>query len=485
MMEESQKRSFDGAEALPEAKKTRRSRWGQAQKQIQEQMIRLKTQTLTQGPQVARKLILDEFGRELDIDGRVLPMKPQVVSTLKVNQNIAVQKDARKILLDERKKAVKTVRELGQSRWFDGDLKGAKSKLERKMRAFNFVEKDTFVKQEQKIHQMQKEATEREKQGFKEPPLKVEEKKGKGKDEKAAMDKKEAPAPVIEWWDHLICEDCVDPKRPFTLKSDKVTHLVEHPVPIKLRNEKVVTHTMHLTPQERKKLRRLRRQERTQQLRDKIKMGVVAPPPPKVKMSNLMRVLGDEAIADPSLVERKVKMQIEARKKEHEYRNAQRKLPASQKKAKKVQKWIEKAGDKVHATLYKINELTGKRCLFKIEMNAQQFHLTGLCVMCPGVGNLVIVEGSSRAIKRYKKLMMKRIKWREGNEEDDSDSDEDKEERQDCVCIWEGVVQARSFKNWKSSSCKSDQEARKILEDRGCGHYWDMLHRFRNTKDDI
>lgn len=33
--------------------------------------------------------------------------------------------------------------------------------------------------------------------------------------------------------------------------------------------------------QERKKLRRLKRQERTQEIRDKIRMGILQPPPPK------------------------------------------------------------------------------------------------------------------------------------------------------------------------------------------------------------
>merc|ERR1719311_1563980 len=61
------------------------------QRQIQEQMNKLKNQGLAagflpgEGPK-ARKLILDEFGRELDEDGNVVPMKPSLTSTLKVNQ---------------------------------------------------------------------------------------------------------------------------------------------------------------------------------------------------------------------------------------------------------------------------------------------------------------------------------------------------------------------------------------------------------------
>merc|ERR1719265_3120993 len=118
---------------------------------------------------------------------------------------------------------------------------------------------------------------------------------------------------------------------------EKITPYVEHPIPIKITTEKEATEApmMHLTPKERKKLRRLKRQERTQEIRDKIKMGILQPPPPKVKMSNLMRVLGDEAIADPSTVERKVRAQVEQRRKEHEQRNEARKLPAEERKQRR------------------------------------------------------------------------------------------------------------------------------------------------------
>merc|ERR1712232_1124882 len=73
------------------------------QRQIQEQMAKLKNQGLAagflpgEGPK-ARKLILDEFGRELDEEGNVVPMKPQVVSTLKVNINREKEARLKKIL---------------------------------------------------------------------------------------------------------------------------------------------------------------------------------------------------------------------------------------------------------------------------------------------------------------------------------------------------------------------------------------------------
>merc|ERR1719158_975424 len=85
-------------EALEKAKRA-----AMFQRQIQEQMAKLKNQGLAagflpgEGPK-ARKLILDEFGRELDEEGNVVPMRPQVVSTLKVNINREKEARLKKIM---------------------------------------------------------------------------------------------------------------------------------------------------------------------------------------------------------------------------------------------------------------------------------------------------------------------------------------------------------------------------------------------------
>jgi len=238
----------------------------------------------------------------------------------------------------------------------------------------------------------------------------------------------------------------------------------------------------------------LKRQERTQEIRDKIKMGILQPPPPKVKMSNLMRVLGDEAIADPSAVEKRVRAQVEQRRKEHEQRNEARKLPAEERKQKKKQKWIEDTSVQVLVCVFKIKDLSNKRHLFKVDMNAQQFHLTGCTITCPGVANICIAEGGPRAIKRYKKLMIRRIKWREDQTKDDDDDGADSDDSdnvaapkltEDCVLVWEGTVKQRNFKNWKVTHARTENECRKLLADRGAEHYWEMLGRYRDAKMDI
>ena len=62
-----------------------------------------------------------------------------------------------------------------------------------------------------------------------------------------------------------------------------------------------------LTKKEMKKLRRQNRREAWKEKQDKIRLGLVQPDEPKVKMSNLMRVLGNEAIQDPTKVEAHVR----------------------------------------------------------------------------------------------------------------------------------------------------------------------------------
>eukprot|EP00450_Noctiluca_scintillans_P020534 CAMPEP_0194527786 /NCGR_PEP_ID=MMETSP0253-20130528/63994_1 /TAXON_ID=2966 /ORGANISM="Noctiluca scintillans" /LENGTH=569 /DNA_ID=CAMNT_0039372767 /DNA_START=47 /DNA_END=1756 /DNA_ORIENTATION=- len=488
-------------EALDKAKRA-----AMFQRQIQEQMAKLKNQGLAagflpgEGPK-ARKLILDEFGRELDEEGNVVPMRPQVVSTLKVNINR--EKDARM-------KRVLGLKQEGtaETAYFDNTLKTQKLSAERRSRkTFRWVEQGLLVRTEQRIaKKMQDRALGLDKKEEKKGKEKEAEKDKKQEDDQNKVDlgvrkiepriPRREPIPDVEWWDlPFVGANDDGVKRTYTEVSvEKITPYVEHPIPIKTLDEKDVPDSamMHLTPKERKKLRRLKRQERTQEIRDKIKMGILQAPPPKVKMSNLMRVLGDEAIADPSTVERKVRQQVEQRRKEHEQRNEARKLPADERKQKKVQKWRAEAEPTTQVLVFRIKDLTNKRHLFKIDMNAQQFHLTGCCITCPGVANIVVIEGGPRAVKRYRKLMMRRIKWTEDHKDDDDGADSDDSEgvtapklQDHCVLIWEGMVKQRNFKAWKVTHSRSEAEARKTLADRGAEHYWEMLARYRDARLDI
>jgi len=87
--------------------------------------------------------------------------------------------------------------------------------------------------------------------------------------------------------------------------KEKITHYVQHPVPVKNEYiEKInkVALPMFLTKKERKRLRKLGRQEKEKDKQEKMRLGLIEPAKPKLKFNNFMRILSEEAIQDPSKV---------------------------------------------------------------------------------------------------------------------------------------------------------------------------------------
>ena len=76
----------------------------------------------------------------------------------------------------------------------------------------------------------------------------------------------------------------------------------------------------------------------------------------------------------------------------HEEANAARKLTPEQRKAKKLRKLKEDLSCGVHVTVYRVRNLSNQAIKFKVDMNAQQYHLTGCVILYHDV-NLVVVEG--------------------------------------------------------------------------------------------
>jgi len=74
---------------------------------------------------------------------------------------------------------------------------------------------------------------------------------------------------------------------------------------------------------------------------------------PKVKMSNLMRVLGTEAVQDPTKIEAHVRKQMAERLANHAKANAERKLTPEQRKEKVLRKLKEDTSAGVHVAVYR------------------------------------------------------------------------------------------------------------------------------------
>lgn len=84
-----------------------------------------------------------------------------------------------------------------------------------------------------------------------------------------------------------------------------------------------------------------------------------------------------------------------------------------------------------------------------------------------------MVEGGATAIRRYKKLMLRRVKWstsiadqEDGGEENEIDTIKESACGQ-CVLVWEGVAKKKSFEKWRVLDIRTDHEARRILSEKG------------------
>lgn len=289
-----------------------------------------------------------------------------------------------------------------------------------------------------------------------------------------------------------------------SIQNSKTFRLVQHPVPVKPPNapKEPVASTLHLTKKEMKRQRKLRRAEKQRELQDMQAAGLIPAPEPKLTLSNFMKVLGDQAVMDPSKMEAKVMEQIQARKLKHEKMNAERKLTKEQRAEKRDKKLSEDTSHAVSVALFLVKDMSHRYHRTKVDLNAQQNKITGGVVecQCPSL-SLVICEGGPKAIKRFTRLMTVRIKWKgEGilNADDDdvddggvmltSDATEYKQDitgdtstyqkfnpENSCELVWTGMEPKRMFRTFVFQKCETSEDARRILEAKGVAHFWDQV----------
>ncbi|KKK14746.1 hypothetical protein P175DRAFT_0454374 [Aspergillus ochraceoroseus IBT 24754] len=349
-----------------------------------------------------------------------------------------------------------------------------------------YIQQAAALRRQAQLEAMKKRIAERARQAGIDEDLDV---------EKAFM----VPAPPeIEWWDEGLVDgtDYSAIEDECNLKIDSpdsiITLYVQHPVLLEPPQEKLVPEQkpMYLTPKEQAKLRRQRRMADLKEQQAKIRLGLEPAPPPKVKKSNLMRVLGEQAVKDPTAVEARVNREIAERRETHEAANEERKLTKEQRHEKLARQQEKDAEKGLFMSVYRIDSLANGRNRFKISKNAEQNALTGVCVMHPRF-NLVIVEGGSHSINNYRKLMINRIDWtenagpsavREGNREaqaawlaaeDEQTGDLKDLSSNTCNLIWEGQVKGRAFRKWLGARvCETDSQAKDVLARAKVESFW-------------
>ena len=82
--------------------------------------------------------------------------------------------------------------------------------------------------------------------------------------------------------------------------------------------------------------------------------------------------------------------------------------------------------------VYRVKDLHNPAKKWKLERNATQLFMSGTVVLYQDV-NIVVVEGGPKQLKKYRQLMLKRVKWGE-----DTYTDKDGTEHSNkCELVWE------------------------------------------------
>ncbi|KAK6635467.1 hypothetical protein RUM43_007637 [Polyplax serrata] len=408
-------------------------------------------------------LILDSQGRTVDITGKEVQLT-QFTPTLKANIR-AKKREEFKAQLNQQTDA------FAEAHYFDPRI--AAKPTVRNKRALRFHEPGKF---QQMAERMRMKA---QLEKLQDEIFQIAKKTGISSAAKLALIAPKTPAmedivPDVEWWDLVVMSGDRYPKDgTLNVREEAISNLVEHPTQMKPPNEpsKPTFLPVFLTKKERKKLRRQNRREAWKEEQEKIRLGLEPPPEPKLRISNLMRVLGTEAVQDPTKMEAHVRSQMAKRQKAHEEANASRKLTTKQRKEKKIRKLKEDTSSGVHVVVYRISDLTNPSKKFKVETNAKQLFLTG-CILLFKDCNIVIVEGGPKQINKYNRLIGHRIKW----DEDLIKNSEDSETPNKCVLVWKGTVKQRNFGEVKFKVCPSEKLAREHLIKHGVEHYWDLAY---------
>ena len=311
--------------------------------------------------------------------------------------------------------------------------------------------------------------------------------------------------PMLEWWDEgLIHGDAypdfdnepviAEARLKLEGEDSIITDLIQHPILLDPPSDslKQDLKPMYLTKSETKKLRRQKRLTDLKETQAKIRLGLQPPDPPKVKKQNLMRVLGEQAVKDPTAVEARVTREIEQRRETHEAANEERALTKEQRLERNAEKAANDAAKGLFQAIYRIDSLAYGKVRSKIDMNAKQHaDLTGIMVTNPNAC-CVVVEGGAHTVKAMKKLMLNRINWTENEpakgpslEAQDHDKpvpswlqrENENGELKDlsenrCVLVWEGEVKQRSCKFWAQRDCETDGAARQVMERNKLENAW-------------
>ena len=489
---------------------------------------------------VDRTLRLDAMGREVDEQGNIIKSSgPVRTLAIHVAEGHASKKKQNPYLA-HKLSAERSDENLLSNDTGDSDDHGAsyddrlrvRNREVKMKKALNFVESGTYIaKEDALIKKEERKVIAGYTSGRKAPEIVDDGDINVGNvivDVKSVFDIEIPPpsdenlVPSMEWYDELFLPKELKERRKqsraaleqdnyddLSIQNCKTYKYIQHPAAVKALGGENVCEvlTMYLTKRERKRVRRQKREEREREKRDMQMIGLIKAPEPKFKLSNFMKILVDQAVADPSKIEQRVMQQVHERQLKHETRNLSAKLTPAEKRDKLRRKMTEDTSKQAHVAVFRIRDLSSAKHKFKVDVNAQQFNLSGVVLMCENIvgNNLIVAEGGLKGIKKFIRLMLHRINWdavdtvenpdgngvedideTEINDADDLDRNVERLKSSSgginrCDLLWQGLVPKRCFQGFRFQECRTAPAAKKVLEAKGLVHYWDLMVRADDT----
>lgn len=341
---------------------------------------------------------------------------------------------------------------------FDPRISIKSGNKSRRRSAFSWIEQNTFVKQAQIWRE--KEMRDFQQRSRIRARVDVREISMKNSINDSLIHEIIDSVPDMEWWDMNLFID--DKHSEMILNSEMITSLIEYPKILRAQFLKEGGNecTFFLTKKEKRKMRRIDRKIKHDEITDRIRLGLLEPPEPRLRIANIMRVLGNSAITDPSAIEFKARAQTLKRKMKHELMNEMRKLSTDQRREKKRKKLMEDVSrDGVIVNVFSVPHLKHHRkAQYKIWKNAQQLNLTGVCLSIPrSISNVtvVIVEGGPKGISKYQRLILHRIQWNIYNISK-SENIVEEEIGAKAELVWTGTNAKRSFSKFVTKEFETE-----------------------------
>lgn len=359
--------------------------------------------------------------------------------------------------------------------YYDPSLQGP---MQRQPRHLQFNEQGKYIAQANAIRRQEK---------LDELKKKIAASTQKAADEDADVQKNylvDSP-PEVEWYDEGFVKD----NNYDLINIDEIHALIQHPVPIESDGAREpAVKPMYLTAKEQKRVRRLRRAAVMAEERAKQRLGLLPPQPNKVTLTNMFKVLGDEAILDPSAAENRVRREIAERRDKHLHENDERKLGKEEKAEKLARNQEKDVAREVHLLVYKINNLSNGSIRWKLSKNAEQLGCTGALILCPKFC-LCICEAGPYGARKYRKLVEDRIdftqnapdKQKETNHElkewlkaTDADGNLKDMSSNSARLVFAGEVKHQAFSKFSSRVCETEQDARGFLARVKMENFWNL-----------